>query len=484
VRTSVAHRARPQGWVRVDVAGRFLAAAAGGPLLVSALALMPAVGITTAALGYVLAVAVAAAVGGWSAGGTAAVLSFLGLNFFFTQPTHILNLEKPEDVVALAAFLLVATVVGSIVSRALADRRRAERRAEEARLLHRVAMRLLSGEPIESVLRSFAEAVTDLFELDRSEIRVDGLPPVRVEVRTPAAETPAGTIRMVAGSRAVGVIEVVPSAGRPLSDEERQVLEVFAAGMGLALEGLRLRDEVARVERVAEVDRARSALFSSVTHDLRTPLASILASATSMLDPDSNLRRADRRELLENVRQEAERLNRLVGNLLELSRLRAGVLVPTRTPASMQEVIDDVLVRLRRSLTEHRIRLDVAADLPDVPMDVVQVDQALTNLLENAVRAAPAGTTVVVSAHRDDDGIVVAVEDQGPGVPVGDRERLFEAFVRGDRTPWAGSGLGLAIARAVVEAHGGRIWIDDAGLGGAAVRFELPLHRGAGEATG
>jgi two-component system sensor histidine kinase KdpD len=221
-----------------------------------------------------------------------------------------------------------------------------------------------------------------------------------------------------------------------------------------------------------------------VTHDLRTPLASILASATSMLDPDSNLRRADRRELLENVRQEAERLNRLVGNLLELSRLRAGVLVPTRTPASMQEVIDDVLVRLRRSLTEHRIRLDVAADLPDVPMDVVQVDQALTNLLENAVRAAPAGTTVVVSAHRDDDGIVVAVEDQGPGVPVGDRERLFEAFVRGDRTPWAGSGLGLAIARAVVEAHGGRIWIDDAGLGGAAVRFELPLHRGAGEATG
>ena len=484
MRTSVVRRAGPDGRVRVDVLGRSLVATAVGPVLVTALSLVPAVGITTAALGYVLAVAVAAAVGGWSAGATAAVLSFLGLNFFFTQPRHILSLEKPEDVVALAAFLLVATVVGSIVSRALADRRRAEQRAEEARLLHRVAMRLLSGEPIESVLRSFAEAVTDLFDLRRCEIRVGGVGSVRVDGTTPAVDVPGSRVRMVAGSREVGVIEVLPSGDRPISDEERQVLEVFAAGMGLALEGLRLRDEVARVERVAEVDRARSALFSSVTHDLRTPLASILASATSMLDPDAALRSADRRELLENVRQEAERLNRLVGNLLELSRLRAGVLVPARTPASMQEVIDDVLVRLRRSLSEHRIRLDVAADLPDVPMDVVQMDQALTNLLENAVRAAPAGTTVVVSALRGDEGIVVAVEDQGPGVPAGDRERLFEAFVRGDRTPWAGSGLGLAIARAVVEAHGGRIWIDDAGLGGAAVRFELPLHGEPAEATG
>ena len=219
----------------------------------------------------------------------------------------------------------------------------------------------------------------------------------------------------------------------------------------------------------------RASLFSSVTHDLRTPLASITASVTSLIDDESPLSGEYRRELLETILHEAERLNRLVGNLLDLSRMRAGALVPSKSLTSVEEVIEGVVARLQPLLQEHDIQLILRDNLPDIPLDVVQLDQALTNILENAARFAPPGTQITVAAARWRSGVQVRISDQGPGIPKEAEERVFEPFVRGEGS--TGTGLGLAIARAIVEAHGGRIRVGASPGGGTAVIIELPGGR-------
>lgn len=225
----------------------------------------------------------------------------------------------------------------------------------------------------------------------------------------------------------------------------------------------------------ADTNRARAALFSSVTHDLRTPLASITASVTTLLADDDGITPQDARELLKTIRHEAERLNRVVGNLLDLSRMRAGALVPARAPAAVDDVIEGVVARLEPTLRDHRVRLTMPDDLPVVPIDVVQIDQVLTNLLENAVRFTPPGKRIDVSVTAPDAVVRIGVHDEGSGILTADRDRVFEPFVRGETS--SGTGLGLAIARAIVEAHGGRIWIQADQTPGTTVVFELPVRQ-------
>ncbi len=315
---------------------------------------------TTAALAYVLAVTAAATLGGIISGLAASVVSFFALNYFFTSPFHTFVVTKAEDLIALLVFLLVSATIGALISTALDQRARAERREREAR-----------------------EA----------------------------------------------------------------------------------REE-------ADVNRSRAALFSSVTHDLRTPLASITAAVTTLLADESAIAEQDRRELLGTIAHEAERLNRVVGNLLDLSRIRAGALVPTLTPAPIDDLVEAVVARLEPVLKEHRVRVNVPDDLDEIPMDVVQVDQVLSNVLENAVRFTPVGNRIEVAVRADDGVVRVQVADEGPGVPAADRDRVFEPFVRSDSSP--GTGLGLAISRAIAEAHGGRIWIEGAPGTGTTVILELP----------
>lgn len=437
------------------------------------LALMPrGVSTTSAALAYVLAVTGAAAVGGVGAGIAASILSFLALNFFFTAPLHTFRVDKTEDLMAMVVFLLVSGTVGVLLSSALTQRQRAERREREARLLHHLGSRLLAGETSRDVVRSFARAVTDLFGLKRCEILTDLVPePVLVE-RDGGAAGPSESIPMVVREQEVGRVTITAGAS-PLGEEERRVIQGFANQMGLALESVRLSEEAATARLDAESNRLRAALFSSVTHDLRTPLSSIMTSATSLLSEES-VSTPEHRELLETIRQEADRLNRLVGNLLDLSRIRAGALVPTRSPASIDEIIEGVVGRLQPLLQGHEVRLLLKDDLPDVPVDVVQIDQVLTNLLENAAKFSPEGGPISVSAARWHGSVEVRVSDRGPGIGAESRERVFEPFV--GEGPRSGAGLGLAIAKAIVESHGGRIWIEGAPGGGASVVFQLPLQ--------
>ncbi|HEX2031616.1 MAG TPA: ATP-binding protein [Actinomycetota bacterium] len=427
-----------------------------------------------AALVYVLAVAGASAAGGLTAGLAASVLSFFGLNFFFTPPLHTLSVERTDDLAALAVFLAVSAIVGTLLSRALDQRARAERREREARLLHHVATRLLSGDALEDVLERFGRAITDLLALARCELRAEPLRRTIVVQGESEVEGGREVVSMAAGGREAGQVVAVLPPGRQLLEEERSVIATFAGQMGLALEGARLAGEADRARMDAEKNRLRAALFSSVTHDLRTPLASITASVTTLQGVGDDLGQHDRRDLLETIRQEAERLNRLVGNLMHLSQIRAGALTPEKVRADLDELIEGVVARLRPVLRQHRIRLVLREGLPSVPMDVVQMDQALTNLLENAARFAPPGSEIAVYAARFRDEVEARVSDRGPGIPAEERERVMEPFVRGEAT--GGTGLGLSIARAIVESHGGRIWIRDTPGGGTTVVFRLPLR--------
>jgi two-component system sensor histidine kinase KdpD len=433
---------------------------------------------TTAALAYVLAVVLSAGAGGVLPGLAASVLSFLALNFFFTPPFNTFTVAKTEDLVALGVFLVVSATVGTMLSRVLAQRARAERREREARLLHHLGTRLLSGVPTEEVLASLARSVTELFGLARVEIRSElADSPVVVEaIGSQDSEGARETIPMITRDREVGRIVVIPDGGRSvLGPDERSVIETVANQMALAIEGMRLSSEAQEARVEAETNRSRAALFSSVTHDLRTPLASITASVTSLLEDEQAMRQADRRELLETIRQEAERLNRLVGNLLDLSRMRAGALTPAKSFTALDELIEAVVARLEPLLGGHDVRVILRDDLPEIPVDVVQIDQALTNILENAGRFTPRGSQITVAAARWRGGVQVRIGDQGPGIPAAERGRVFEPFVRGENS--GGTGLGLAIARAIVEAHGGTIRIADAPGGGTSVIIELPGGR-------
>lgn len=446
------------------------------PGIVTLVALLPVqIPTTTAALCYVLAVVVAAAAGGLVPGLVASVFSFLALNFFFTPPFHTFAVEETADLVALAVFLAVSATVGTMLSRVLEQRTRAERREREARLLHHLGTRLRSGVPTEEVLRSLARSVMELFELARCEITselADG-PIVAERTDGRAAEGRSEIIPITVQDRELGRIVAVPDGAHPaLTSEERGVIQTLATQIALAIDGLRLGSEAQEARLEAETNRLRAALFSSVTHDLRTPLASITASVSSLLEDESPLKSDARRDLLETIDEEAGRLNRVIGNLMDLSRMRAGAVTPSKASTAVDELIEGLVARSGSLLKDHDIRLMLRENLPEIPLDLVQIDQALTNVLENAARFTPPGRRITVAAARWRDGVQIRIADRGPGIPREERERVFEPFVRGESS--AGTGLGLAIARAIVEAHGGTIHVTDEPGGGAAVVIELP----------
>lgn len=446
------------------------------PGLVTLLALLPiGISTTSAALAYVLAVMAVAAAAGFWAGLVASGLSFLALNFFFTPPVNTFSVNKEEDLVALLVFLVVSATVGTLLSAALAQRSRAERREREARLLHHLGTRLLAGEAIDEVLERVADGMRGLFGLARCEVTIGD----RSQADGEGADSRAGVeiVPLISRGREEGRVVVEPGPDRAsLSEQEREVIRTFAGQIVLALETVRFASEAEHARVDADAQRTRAALFSSVSHDLRTPLASITAAVTSLQGRDATFDPRAREELLETIRQEADRLNRLVGNFLHLSRMRAGAFVPARAPVAVDEVIEGVVARMHPVVEGHPIRLQIRENLPEVPADLVQIEQVVVNVLENAAKFSPPGSEIGISAVRWEDTVQVRVTDRGGGIPPDERQRVFEPFFRVQGDSGTGTGLGLAIAKAIVEAHGGSIWIEGAPGGGAAVTFRLPLR--------
>ncbi len=436
---------------------------------------------------YVLAVVATAALGGSWAGIGASVVSFLALNFFFTPPRHTFVVASASDVAELLVFLAVSVIVGTLVARVARQQAEAVRREQEARLVNVLSSDLLSGLPIEEVLRRFASSFRERSELAWVQISVDQNDPVLLvgsgESDADRPDAPELTLPLEGTEGSWGLL----AAGRRSGDRafDRADVEAFATyarQITLGLERVELDARIRQATFDAERNEARAALFSSVTHDLRTPLASIMASVTSLLQEDVSYDDEQRRDLLTTVLEETDRLNRLVGNLLDLARIRVGALTPARQQVQLEDVIAAVIARLRPALEGRVVRTMVRADVPELMLDPVQMDQVFTNILENAIRVSPPAGEIAISAARWRSSVQVRISDHGPGIRPEEREHVFEAFHRGEHA--GGSGLGLSIAQAVVSVHGGRSWIEGAPGGGACVVIELPIAPGDLSVTG
>ncbi len=278
----------------------------------------------------------------------------------------------------------------------------------------------------------------------------------------------------------VGVLAVYPTQPLlSLSSEERHMLLVVTNQTALAIERSRLAEEAEQTKLEMEAERMRNTLLSSVSHDLRTPLASIMGSVSSLLDGEARLSTDGRHELAQVAYEEAKRLNRLLGNLLDMTRIEAGGIRVNKQWQALEEVVGVVLNRFEVQSKDHPIDIALPPDLPFVPIDETLIVQVLVNLIENAVKYTPALTPIQLSAKARSADIVVTVADRGPGLLPGDEERVFTKFYRGQPATTGGVGLGLAICRGIVEAHGGRIWAQNRPDGGASFSFTLPLDGGA-----
>ncbi len=273
---------------------------------------------------------------------------------------------------------------------------------------------------------------------------------------------------LTASGRPVGILAI---KGMPARQADRALLPTFANHAALALERAQLRDQAMRSELLEEVDRLRHALLGAVSHDLRTPLATMKVASSTLLAPPNPLTDTDVRELYGLIDLETDRLTRLVTSLLDMTRIDAGVLVARPTSTPVRALVEEAVAAVGSQLTDHPVAVDVAEDLPDVLVDRLLFGQVLANLMDNADRHAPPHTEITVTAGSRGDGVAVSVSDTGPGVPASERDAIFDRFVRFDTGGRAG--LGLTIARTFVEAHGQHIWVEDSPTGGARFVFTL-----------
>jgi K+-sensing histidine kinase KdpD len=411
---------------------------------------------------YLLLVVVTAAVGGLGPALLAAVASFLLANWFFVPPFHTLSVESRDAVLELLVFVLVAGIVSLAVHLAAREQARAERSRFEARLLAR-----LHAEPVA------ARTVADVLEDVRVTFGRDAVALVR-------ADEPDAVLASV-GSPAPGAAGLTVPAGDglllrthgpALFGEDRALLARLASAAARAWEAQELAEEAARARDLAAADRVRSALLAAVGHDLRTPLAAIKASVSSLRADDVEWSPEERAELTAAIEQGADRLEALITNLLDLSRLQTDSLAVHLTSVAVDEVV-------ARSLLHERdgdVLLDLPDDLPLVRADPGLLERVVANLVDNARRYCPAGTPVRVEADVRDGVVRVAVVDHGPGVPAADRPRLFVPFQRlDDRSSGSEVGLGLAIAKGFTEACGGTLTPSETPGGGLTMTIALPL---------
>jgi len=279
-----------------------------------------------------------------------------------------------------------------------------------------------------------------------------------------------------------GVLAVCPHGPvEPLSGAQERLIEAFANQAAVALERARLVEEASQIQLVQATERLQSALLNSISHDLRTPLATITGAVSSLRDPEVRLDEETTAALIDDIHSEADRLNRLVGNLLDMTRLEAGALRVSREPCDIAEVVGAALEHQARQLRGREIEIDIPADLPPAPMSEVLITQVLSNLLDNAVKYSPEATPVRVSARIEGRHLAVEVADRGAGIALADRTRVFDKFYRIERSGSSGgTGLGLAISKGIVEAHGGTIEALKRPGGGTILRFTLPLEAGGG----
>jgi two-component system sensor histidine kinase KdpD len=383
-----------------------------------------------------------------------------------------------------AIMLLVALVIRNLVERIRRQAEAARRREALTNKLYAMSQELVAAGSIDAVIATAKRHLSEAFHADVAIALPDSdgrLTPSLVSQCAAPSEI-VRSVPLLASMGAVGVLWVLPRHAHALErDEAEKLLETFASPVALALERGRLAEQAQRTQVQVETEKLRNALLSSVSHDLRTPLAVVQGAATELLDRAEMHSLGRRREFLQTIATETRRLNRLVNNLLQMTALEAGVLSAKKEWQPIDEVIGVALGRLEDQLRDRPLEAGVPDGLPLVAIDGTLIEQVLVNLIENANKYAPAGAPITVEARQAREGLEVLVLDRGPGIARGEEERIFDKFYRALKSE-QGMGLGLTICRGIVAAHGGTIRAENRAGGGAAVRFTLPLAASASSA--
>jgi len=435
----------------------------------------------------------------------AAVLSVLCFDFFFIPPFYTFAIHDLSHIVTFGVMCLVALVISGLTERVRAQADAADRREQRTAALYALSRELPAAKRIQDIADIAARHLLDALGLqatlfvpnaDRSQVAAllpsDTVPPM-AETGAEAAqsvwesERPAGfgttafpslleTYLPLRASRGrVAVLSVRgDGGGAPSGPESSEYLAAFANQIASAIERTELASEAQVAQLRMETEQMRSSLLSSVSHDLRTPLAVVTGAASSLLE--DQIDSGTRRELTETILQEAQRLNRLVRNLLDMTRIEAGAVRINREWQPLEEVTGAALTRVEEALAGRPVLTEVGSDLPLVPLDAVLVQQLFVNLLENAIKYTPSESPIEIRARTELGGVEVVVADHGPGIPVGEEERVFDKFYRASGVGGSGVGLGLAICKGIAMAHSGRIFALNRAGGGAEFHLFLPVE--------
>jgi two-component system sensor histidine kinase KdpD len=479
-----------------------------GALLAILLPFRTSLSTAIPALAFVLPAVVGVVIGGFWVGVVGAAAGFLAYDWFFIPPYDSLTVRTGQNWIALAVYIAVVLIVAQVVAQLRAAREAALRRTAESDRLYELSQAVIGDLALPQLLTHIVDTVQGVFEprwtalvlpqgghedpvpgeaLDvaatagqpLSDADVTSLTSAQGEIRSVGLVADGGdrrprkvSVALVVNERPVGLLVLQDVA---LEGIERSLLGTFANQAALAVERARLREQVLRTRLLEEVDRWRSALMSAASHDLRTPLAAVKTAVSSLRQADARLSADDRAELLQLIEQQSDRLARLVTNLLDMTRIEAGALEIRPTVMPLDELVDEALGNLGGIVGRDRVRVEAPGSLPLLRIDHVLISQVLANLIENAERVSPPDGVIRVAARFVGDGegnIEIAVADDGPGIAYHEHDRVFETFAQiGDG---GRAGLGLAIARAFVEAHGGRIWIDAAAETGTRILFTVP----------
>ena len=458
---------------------------------------------------YLAAVVLAAVYLGRGSAMLAAFRSVLSFDFFFVPPSLTLAVSDTEYLLTFLGLFVVGLVISHFAARASGQAHVAQQREEVTASLYAFSRELTSAVTLDDITEVIVRHASENFHrdvvllllegdrlvicacspqatLDENEMAVatwtykQGQPAGRGTDTLPAARVrylPLKTPRSV-----VGVLGVEPpETPVDLTPEQRLQMEMFASQAALAIERVQLAEQAQYAEVAKSTEKLQTALLNTISHNLRTPLATITGVLSTLNDEGTLLDQGTRRSLTETATQEAERLNRLVGNLLDMTRLEAGALKLVREPCEVGDVIGAALEQLSGPIKDRQVQVNASADLPLVPMDFVLIQQVLVNLLDNAVKYSPPDAPIEIDARLTDQEIQIEVADRGVGIPTDDLTHVFDKFFRVQHPGSSvGSGLGLAICKGIVEIHGGRIWAQNRPGGGTIVSFRLPLNT-AGE---
>jgi two-component system, OmpR family, sensor histidine kinase KdpD len=438
------------------------------------------------------------------------LLSFLVYNFFFTVPYQTFTVARQEDVLTIVFFLVVAVFVGNLAAR-LKDQVEAMRQiTRRTANLYDFSRRIAGAAALDDVLWAAVHHVASTLQchslvlLPRENERLEiasGYPPEDQMSPTAwgaahwawkhnqAAGWGSGTLPasewlflpLKTGRGLLGLLGVsFENPKRELTPEQRHLLEALVDQVAVAIERTNLATDIEEARLLTETERLRSALLSSVSHDLRTPLVSIIGSATGLASCDGALSDADRAQLVQTILEESERLNRFVQNLLDMTRLGYGALQPNREWVDLREIVGRAQRQMARALASLRVEVQISPEVPILHLDPVLIEQVLVNILDNAAKYSLAGGRIEIAAALDGGQVKVRVSDEGPGIPPEARDTVFDVFYRvraGDKQA-AGTGLGLSICRGLIEAHRGRIEaLPGPGGRGTTIAFWLPVDR-------